>query len=114
MPHEKFHYKSLEEVEQRAAELGVSLPFAVDTHCLAYPLQVRNITFPNRLGIAPMEGADSTPEGAPSAYTVRRYVNEAIGGSAVIWFEAISIVEEGRSSQTQLLLTRDTLDEFKK
>ena len=56
MPHEKFHYKSLEEVEQRAAELGVSLPFAVDTHCLAYPLQVRNITFPNRLGIAPMEG----------------------------------------------------------
>ena len=61
-----------------------------------------------------MEGADSTPEGAPSAYTVRRYVNEAIGGSAVIWFEAISIVEEGRSSQTQLLLTRDTLDEFKK
>lgn len=65
MPHEKFHYKSLEEVEQRAAELGVSLPFAVDTHCLAYPLQVRNITFPNRLGIAPMEGADSTPEGAP-------------------------------------------------
>ena len=87
MPHEKFHYKSLEEVEQRAAELGVNLPFAVDTHCLAYPLQVRNITFPNRLGIAPMEGADSTPEGAPSAYTVRRYVNEAIGGSAVIWFE---------------------------
>lgn len=45
---------------------------------------------------------------------MRRYVNEAIGGSAVIWFEAISIVEEGRSSQTQLLLTRDTLDEFKK
>ncbi len=110
----KFHYKSLEEVEQRAAELGVSLPFAVDTHCLAYPLQVRNITFPNRLGIAPMEVPTLTPEGATSAYTVRRYVNEAIGGSAVIWFEAISIVEEGRSSQTQLLLTRDTLDEIQK
>ena len=61
-----------------------------------------------------MEGADSTPEGAPTEYTTRRYVNEAIGGSSVIWFEAISIVEEGRSSKTQLLLTRDTLDEFKK
>ena len=74
---------------------------------------MRNITF--RTGWhRPHGGADSTPEGAPSAYTVRRYVNEAIGGSAVIWFEAISIVEEGRSSQTQLLLTRDTLDEFKK
>ena len=114
MPQEKFHYKSLEEVKQRAAELGVDLPFAADTHVLAQPLTVRNITFPNRLGIAPMEGADSTPEGAPTEYTTRRYVNEAIGGSSVIWFEAISIVEEGRSSKTQLLLTCDTLDEFKK
>ena len=61
MPQEKFHYKSLEEVKQRAAELGVDLPFAADTHALAQPLTVRNITFPNRLGIAPMEGADSTP-----------------------------------------------------
>ncbi len=60
MPQEKFHYKSLEEVKQRAAELGVDLPFAADTHALAQPLTVRNITFPNRLGIAPMEGADST------------------------------------------------------
>jgi len=66
MPQEKFHYKSLEEVKQRAAELGVDLPFAADTHALVQPLTVRNITFPNRLGIAPMEGADSTPEGAPS------------------------------------------------
>ena len=114
MPHEKFHYKSLEEVQAKAAELGVSLPFAADTHILATPLTAGKVTFPNRLGIAPMEGADSAPEGAPSDYTVRRYVNEAIGGSSVIWFEAISIVEEGRSSKTQLLLTRDTLDEFKK
>ena len=46
MPQEKFHYKSLEEVKQRAAELGVDLPFAADTHALAQPLTVRNITFP--------------------------------------------------------------------
>lgn len=114
MAHEKFHYKSLNEVQQKANELGITLPFAEDTRILAEPLKVGNITFPNRLGIAPMEGADSTPEGAPSDYTVRRYVNEAIGGSAVIWFEAISIVEEGRSSKTQLLLNHDTLEEFKK
>lgn len=114
MAHERFHYKSLEEVKQKASELGLTLPFAENTKILAEPLKVRNITFPNRLGIAPMEGADSTPEGAPSDYTVRRYVNEAIGGSSVIWFEAISIVEEGRSSKTQLLLNQDTLEEFKK
>lgn len=100
MPHERFHYKSLEELKLRAEALGVELPFAADTKVLTQALTVRNITFPNRLGIAPMEGADSTPEGAPTEYTLRRYVNEAIGGSAVIWFEAISIVEEGRSSNT--------------
>lgn len=113
MPHEKFHYKSLEEVRAKAAELGLSLPFAADTGALTRPLTVRGITLPNRMGIAPMEGADSLPDGSPSEYTTRRYVNEAVGGSAVIWFEAISIVEEGRSSKTQLLLTRDNLDAYK-
>lgn len=113
MIHEKFHYKTLEDVQIRAAELGISLPFATTTDVLKTPLTVGSITFPNRLGIAPMEGADAAPDGSPSDYTVRRYVNEAIGGSSVIWFEAISIVEEGRSSKTQLLLTRENLDSYK-
>src|SRR5699024_9326050 len=85
-----------------------------DTRVLAQPLTVGSVTFPNRLGVAPMEGADSLPDGSPSEYTTRRYVREAEGGSSVLWFEAISIVEEGRSSRTQLLLTRDNLDSYKR
>lgn len=112
MPHETFHYKSLQDVQARAAELGLTLPFAADTSILATPLTVRGITLPNRLGVAPMEGADSLPDGSPSEYTVRRYVNEAIGGSAVLWFEAISIVEEGRSSRTQLMLCQENLASY--
>ena len=113
MQHERFHYKTLEDVKAKADELGVMLPFAADTHALTEPLKVQGVTFHNRMGIAPMEGADSTPDGSPSEYTLRRYCNEAIGGSAVIWFEAISIVEEGRSSRTQLLLTEKNLDAYK-
>jgi len=113
MPHERFHYKSLEEVRAKAAELGLRLPFAAGTSALTRPLTVRGVTLPNRMGVAPMEGADSLPDGSPSEYTIRRYVNEAVGGSAVIWFEAISIVEEGRSSKTQLLLARENLDAYK-
>lgn len=113
MAHEKFHYKSLEGVMAAAGELNLHLPFAKDTKVLAEPLKVRNLYLPNRLGIAPMEGADSLPDGSPSGYTARRYVREAIGGSAVIWFEAISIAEEGRSSKTQLLLTKDNLENYK-
>lgn len=114
MAHEKFHYKSLEELQAKARELGFELPFAEDTKVLAEPVTFGNVTVANRLGIAPMEGADSLEDGSPSAYTVRRYIKEAIGGSAVIWFEAISIAEEGRSSKTQLLLTKDNLESYKK
>ena len=110
---EKFHYKTLEDLERRAGKLGVHIPFARDTKVLASPLKIRNVVLPNRMGIAPMEGADSLPDGSPSQYTETRYVNEAIGGSAVIWFEAISIVQEGRSSRTQLMLTRDNLEQYK-
>ena len=84
MQHERFHYKTLEDVRAKTTELGVTLPFADDTHVLAEPLSVEGIVFQNRMGIAPMEGADSTPEGSPSEYTLRRYCNEAVGGSAVI------------------------------
>lgn len=111
--HETFHYKTMEQLKAKLDELNLNLPFAEDTKILTQPLKVRNITLPNRMGIAPMEGADSLPNGAPSEYTIRRYVKEAIGGSAVIWFEAITMVEEGRSSSTQLLLTEDTLEGYK-
>ena len=114
MAHEKFHYKSYDELQNQIAELKLHLPFAKNTKILKSPLYVRNVTLPNRLGIAPMEGADSLPDGSPSDYTVRRYVTEAIGGSAVIWFEAISIAEEGRSSGTQLLLTEANLENYKR
>jgi len=103
----------MEDLQATLRTLGIALPFAKDTSILATPLSFGGQTVPNRMGIAPMEGADSLPDGSPSEYTLRRYVNEALGGSAVIWFEAISIVEEGRSSQTQLLLTSETAEQYK-
>ena len=114
MKHERFNYKSLDEIKAKAKELGVSLPFAESTSILKEKLTVNHaLTWENRLGIAPMEGADSLPNGAPSELTTRRYVREAIGGSSVIWFEAISIVKEGRSSAHQLMLTEENLEEYK-
>ncbi|MDO4267351.1 MAG: flavin oxidoreductase/NADH oxidase [Eubacteriales bacterium] len=111
---ETFHYKTLEEVKEQAEKLHVHLPFAENTKCLGDPLKAGQAFFHNRLGIAPMEGADSLPDGSPSELTLRRYVREAEGGSAVIWFEAIAIVPEGRSSAHQLMLTRENLESYKK
>ena len=114
MAHEKFHYKTLEDIKAKAGELGVHLPFAQNTSVLATPVSFDNITLRNRMGIAPMEGADSTPEGSPSEYTFRRYVREAVGGAALIWFEAVSMVQEGRSSATQLFISEENLDAYKR
>ena len=94
MKHEKFTYKNLDEIKAKAAELGVHLPFARDTHILTEETSFGNVTLKNRIGIAPMEGADALPDGSPSELTIRRYINEAEGANAVIWFEAISIVPE--------------------
>ena len=114
MAHEKFHYRSLEELQARCAELGVRLPMAESTRVLASPVHAGNVTFANRLGVAPMEGADSEKDGSPSDMTLRRYLRDAEGGSAVIWFEAVSIVEEARSSATQLLICRENADAYKR
>lgn len=113
MAHEKFSYKSLDDIRKKADELGVHLPFANDTEVLKTPLSFGNVTLQNRMGIAPMEGADALPDGSPSELTTRRYVREAIGGSAAIWFEAISIVPEGCSGSHQLMLTKENLEAYK-
>ena len=113
MGHVRFHYKTLDELKRECGNLGISIPFSEDTSILATPLEIGERKIANRLGIAPMEGADSTEDGRPSEYTERRYVREAEGGAGIIWYEAVSIVEEGRSSQTQLLITKDNLDSFK-
>lgn len=114
MQFEKFHYKNLREVIQKAEELQIYLPFAENTHILCEPLKFGNVILHNRLGNAPMEGADSLEDGSPSELTLRRYMREARGGSAVIWFEAISIVPEGRSSAHQLMLTKENVDNYKR
>ena len=114
MQHEKFTYKSLDELKAKAESLKVHLPFLEDISVLAKPLAFGNVVLKNRLGIAPMEGADALPDGSPSRLTTRRYVREAEGGSGLIWFEAISIVPEGRSSAHQLMITRDNLEQYKR
>ena len=114
MQHEKCTYKNLDEMKTKAKELGIHLPFAADTKILGEEVSFGNVTLKNRLGIAPMEGADALPDGSPSELTTRRYIREAEGKAAVIWFEAISIVPEARSSTHQLMITRENLDSYKK
>ena len=78
MKHERFTYKSLDEIKAKAEELQIHLPFGSDTHVLRERVSFGNVTLENRMGIAPMEGADGLPDGSPSELTLRRYVRDVI------------------------------------
>lgn len=110
----KFTYRSLADVADKAGALGLELPLCEDTAVLNTPFSIGAATVPSRMGIAPMEGVDSLPSGDPGELTLRRYERFAKGGAGLIWFEAVSLVQEGRSSLKQLLITKDNLDCYKR
>jgi len=59
-----------------------------------------------------MEGYDSGNDGSPSDLSKRRYLRYASGGSGIIWFEAVSVVREGRSNPHQLWIHKKNSDAF--
>lgn len=114
MQHERFHYKNLEEIKAKADELKVHIPLSQNTDILNQEVTFGNVTLKNRLGIAPLEGADGLSDGSPSELTLRRYLRYARGGSGLIWIEAVAVAPEARCGTKQLMLTADTLESFKK
>lgn len=114
MLHETYHYASLRDIQDKADELGVTLPLSEDTKPLFAPLSLGALTAENRIAFQPMEGTDGTEGGAPGELTVRRYERFAKAGPGLIWFEAVATVPEGRASAHQLYLTEENVDDFKR
>ena len=114
----RFHYKSREELSEDIAALGLadSIPLSPDHAVLRVPLTVGHsaVTLKNRLTIHPMEGFDSTPDGAPGELTYRRIRRMASGGAGLVWAEATAVTEDGRTNRGQLWITEHSLDAFKK
>lgn len=110
--HERFRYKSGEELVRRAKELGFSLPYSEDISPLFEPLNIGETSLSNRFVVQPMEGYDSEADGSPSELTRRRYLRYGGGGSATIWYEAVAVTQNGRSNPRQLLITRNNSDKF--
>lgn len=111
--HEKFHYKTAENLHAQADILGVHIPMSRDTDILKEKMKFGNAEIQNRLGIAPMESASSQPDGSPSESTINRYCSYARGGAGLIWIEAVAISPESRNGIRQLMLTEANLDAFR-
>jgi len=93
-----------------AVESGPSAP-------LAQPLRVEMeggpFTVGNRFAILPMEGWDGTPDGRPSDLTRRRWRHFGRSGAKLIWGgEAVAVRHDGRANPRQLVINRDTVDDF--
>lgn len=110
--HERFRFKSKDELILKAGELGYKLPFSYDISPLLNPVVVDGFQIPNRLVVLPMEGYDSSADGSPSHLTKRRYIRYAEGGSGIIWFEAVAVTPEGRSNPNQLWIHKNNEKNF--
>lgn len=108
MPHQPFHYPTLDDLRREIAVLGVTLPLSEDLSPLARPVAIGARVAPNALAVQPMEACDATPEGRPDELTWRRYLRYARGGAGLLWFEATAIVPQARANPRQLVLDADT------
>ncbi len=110
-----FEYKSLDEIIEKSRGLGYELPHSDDMSVLARRVKIsEKIILKNALVVHPMEGFDGEFSGEPSELTFRRYRRFAEGGAGLIWFEATSVTEDGRTCPRQLWINRENIDGFKR
>ena len=110
--HEKFDFKSLDEIRKKSRDLNLALDFSLDLSPLARPVKIGNKTAPNSFAILPMEGCDSFPDGGPSEKVERRYMRLARGGAGLLWWEACAVVSEGKANELQMMITKDNAANF--
>jgi len=110
--HKRFHIKTLDQLRAEVSQKCLSIPVSEDLSVLGEPLSIGSHTAPNRFAVQPMEGFDSTPNGAPGPLSFRRYSRYAQGGFGLVWMEATAVLHEGRSNPGQLYLHKDNVGVF--
>ncbi len=112
--HNKFHYKTLEELKKEIEELHLNISISQDISIFKTPVKVGKKEAPNALAVLPMEGCDSNADGSPSDLVKRRYTRFAEGGAGLLWWEANAVEEAGRANPNQMMLTDENLLSFQR
>ena len=110
--HKRFHLRDLDALRGELDALGIELPIEEDLSILGEQVSIADRRTPNRFVIQPMEGFDSTSDGAPGELSFRRYGRYTTGGSGLIWFEATAVLHEARSNPRQLALHAGNVDAY--
>jgi 2,4-dienoyl-CoA reductase (NADPH2) len=107
-------FSSLQALQSLIRKMECQVSFLEDVTPLKTPLMAGGLSFPNRVAVQPMEGADATSEGEPTSFTEERYKGFAEGGAGLIWFEACSVdFPEARSHDAMLIISDKTVPKFK-
>ncbi|MGE5613893.1 MAG: NADH:flavin oxidoreductase [Bacillota bacterium] len=94
---------------------GMNFPISDDLSILLEPLTLANgDVIPNRMVIQPLEGFDGTRDGNPSDLIFRRYKRYAEGGAGLIWYESITVADDGRCNPLQMIIKESTVPEIKR
>ena len=94
---------------------GNNFPISDDLSILSEPVTLANgHVIPNRLVIQPLEGFDGTRDGNPSDLIFRRYKRFAEGGAGLIWYESITVSDDGRCNPLQMIIKKETVPEIKR
>jgi len=112
--HERFRFKSIDELQAKIESLGLDLPLTEKVDVLGTPIRFGALTLPNRMAVQPMEGCDCDERGRPGELTYRKYERFAAGGAGMLWLEACAVVPEGRANPRQLSINSDSLDGHKR
>ena len=110
--HEKFNFKTLDDVREKSEQLHLDPKFQEDLSPLMQPRKVGSKVAPNSMAVLPMEGCDSTEGGSPTELVERRYTRFASGGSGLLWWEACAVVPEGRANEHAMMLTASNRSQF--
>lgn len=111
---EKFSFKNETELQDKISELDVNITLTDDFSPLAKNVRIGTKEAPNSIAVLPMEGCDSNSDGSPSDLTYRRYKRFASGGAGLLWWEANTIVKEGKANPRAMMLTKENKGEFVK
>lgn len=112
MKFKEFSYNSLDEIRNKSEELGLNLHFSDNMELFKKKVVLGRHVIPNSLGFHPMEGCDGTRNGSPGELTLRRYERFSRGGAGLLWFEAVSVVHEGRANPRQLWIHEENIRDF--
>lgn len=109
----RFDYKNKDEFINDLNLASKKLEYSEDLSSLIESYILKDIKIPNRMVSLPMEGQDAV-DGTPSELTFHKYERIARGGYGIVWLEAVSVNEQGKSNDNQLYIREDNLSEFSK